>query len=168
VNKSEQARIIHGRGCTKSGDDAWMQQLFSLPRLSCFLLQQSFPLVDHNYNLLHQGRRLTSYDSLISFIASFLSFACALIDSGDRSTRCHAPSRLWTSLIRSDPGLTRRASPTTTVSHNDLHNPDILLSICLNEHLMPSHHGVQFQLVAADGRCGLLQKSSGNAHNCPQ
>jgi hypothetical protein len=33
---------------------------------------------------------------------------------------------------------------------------------------MPSQHGLQLQLVAVDGRCGLLHQSSGDAHNRAQ
>jgi hypothetical protein len=79
---------------------------------------------------------------------------------------CHAALQSWyISLItRSDPQIPHA----TTTSDINFHGLKRLPQTSIPEHLMPSQHGFQFQLVAAHGRCGLLQTSSGNAHNRSQ
>jgi hypothetical protein len=124
--------------------------------------QQVINTTTSNSLLQHDPASLSTIESSI---ASTRSISCRFIDQ----SHCLCVTSLFSPSILCPYHQVRLHATGRIHNHHhhpyDPHLPPNRIPIGI---LMPSQHGFQFQLVAADGRCGLLLQSPGDAHHGPQ
>jgi hypothetical protein len=121
--------------------------------------------------LIHSDKRRHCRHSrlfaITNGIASTSLATCLFIDPGPLlcATLLLPVIRNKTSL---SPVIGSHATTTVTQPSCDSHDHRNPYKNDSLRYLMPSQHGFQFQLVAADGRCGFLQDGPRDAHHSSQ